>query len=81
MGMCLSSVYWKLGGIYRGVLFPHLKANFVRPCLKYLLISSILLCNVLYWSEASSAHAKCAAILYCVDICNWINSSGVLSLD
>jgi hypothetical protein len=51
------------------------KVNFILHLLKYLLISSILLCSVLYSSEMSSAHVQRAAILYCVDICIWIKGS------
>jgi hypothetical protein len=76
MEMCVHSVYWD---IYRGVIFPHSKVNFVRRLLKYLIISSILVCDVLFRSEDSSAHVQRATILYCVDICNWITSSDLYS--
>jgi hypothetical protein len=62
----------EIQAIYRGVIIPHLKVNFVRRLLKYLIIWSILVSDVLYRSEASSAHVQRAAVLCCFDICDWV---------
>jgi hypothetical protein len=76
----VPSVCWKVQDIYRCLIIPHLIVNFILHLLNYLLISSILLCSVLYWSEMSSAQVQRASILYCVDICNWIKGSELLIL-